>query len=346
MRLRFRLFCAIVVVWACGSPAPAQTALPEASHPAPAPMTFHVTVTDKAGNPVNGLQRSDFTLLDDEHPVTIQSVAAQQSTPPLVVLVIDEVNEPFRALSLEQKQIEAFLSQNQGHLPFPVSLIFLTDSGLQQIKPSTDGSALSAVLAKHRADLRVISGNHSLYNDEALFQMSMRALETILDYEAGYPGRKLLIWVSQGWPTLDMPDVMLSVKEQTNIFGLIVTASNLLRFTNTTVYSVDPEGNYDVGNLHNMEWQNFRKPVSRFNKAQYGDLAVQVLAEQSGGLVRMGGNAVAQEISRCAQDGSGGYDVTFQPQSSDQANTWHSLRVKVDRGGTTVRALDGYFAQP
>jgi len=346
MRLRVGLFCAIVAVWAGGSQAPAQTALTDANHPAPAPMTFHVTVTDKAGNPVNGLRASDFTLLDDEHPVTIQSVAAQQTTPPLVVLVVDEVNEPFRALSIEQKQIEAFLTQNQGHLPFPVSLIFLTDSGMQQIKPSTDGTALSALLAKHRADLRVISGNHSLYNDEALFQTSMRALETILDYEAGYPGRKLLIWVSQGWPTLDLPDVMLSVKEQSDIFGMIVTASNLLRFTSTTIYSVDPEGNYDVGNLHNVEWENFRKPVSRFNQAQYGDLAVQVLAEHSGGLVRMGGNAVAQEVSRCAQDASGGYDLTFQPQASDKPNTWHALRVKVGKGGTTVRALNGYFAQP
>lgn len=346
MRLRFGLICAILGAWACGSQARAQTALPPANRSAPAPMTLHLTVTDKAGNPVNGLRASEFTLLDDEHPVTIESVAAQQSTPPLAVLVIDEVNEPFRALSLEQKQIEAFLTQNQGHLPLPVSLIFLTDSGLQQIKPSTDGNALSAVLAKHRADLRVISGNHSLYNEEALFQMSLRALETILDYEAGYPGRKLLVWVSQGWPTLDKPDVMLSVQQQKNIFGLIVTASNLLRFTNTTLYSVDPEGNYDAASMHSLEWQQYLKPVSRFDKAQYGDLAVQVLAEQSGGLVRMGGNAVAQEITRCAQDASGGYDLIFQPQGSDKPNTWHSLRVKLDKGGMTVRALDGYFAQP
>jgi VWFA-related protein len=344
VQLRCRLFCAILAAWGWGLPA--GTATPPASHPLPAPLTIHVSVTDKAGNPVNDLQESDFTLLDDDRSAPIQGFATPQSTAPLVVLVVDEVNEPFQDLSLEQEQIEHFVSQNQGRLPFPVSLIFLSDSGMQQIRPTTDGNALSAVLAKHRADLRVISATNDLYNGEARFQLSMRAFESVLDYEAGYPGRKLLVWISQGWPTLDMSDVMLSVKEQQNIFGMLVTSSNLLRFTDTTVYSADPEGNQDVASMHSVEWQQYLKPVSRFNKAQYGDLAVQVLSEQSGGLVRFGGNDTAQDLSHCVQDVSGGYDLTFQPQAADKPNTWHPLRLKLDRRGVTVRTLDGYFAQP
>jgi VWFA-related protein len=346
MQLRYGLLCAVFASWGWMQPG-AHAATPQARQASlPAPVTIHVTVTDKAGNPVTGLQKSDFTLLDDEHSSPIQAFATAESAPPLVVLVEDQVNEPFRALTLEQEQLEHFVSQNGGHLPFPVSLIFLTDSGLQQIKATTDGNALNAVLAKHHADLRAIDATNELYNGEARFQISLRALETILDYEAGYPGRKLLVWISQGWPTLDMPDVMLSIKEQKNIFGMVVTTSNLLRFTNTTMYSVDPEGNYDVGSMHTVDWQQFVKPVSRFDKVQYGDLATQVLAEQSGGLVRVGSNNTAQDVSHCVQDASGGYDLTFQPQASDKPNTWHSLRVKVEKRGMTVRTLDGYFAQP
>lgn len=347
MRVRYGLLVATLASWGwvCAG---AQTAMPPASHASmPAPVTIHVTVTDKAGNPVTGLQKSDFALFDDDHASPIQDFSASSATPPLVVLVVDQVNEPFRALSIEQKQLENFLSQNQGHLPFPVSLIFLTDSGLQQSKPTTDGNALKDVLVKHRVDLRAIDASNDLYNGEARFQISLRALETILDYEAGYPGRKLLVWISQGWPTLNMSaDAMLSVKEQQHIFGMVVTASNLLRFTNTTIYSVDPEGNYDVGSMHTVDWQQFTKPVTRFDKAQYGDLATQVLAQRSGGLVRVGSNNTAEEIAHCVQDAVGGYDLTFQPQASDKPNTWHSLSVKVDRRGTTVRALDGYYAQP
>lgn len=345
MRAGCGVFCAVLAIWA-GARVGAQTAAPPASHSLPAPTTIHVTVTDKAGNPITGLQQSDFSIDDDDHATPIRAFATSQSNPPLIVLVVDQVNEPFRALSIEQEHLEMFLGQNQGHLPLPVSLIFLTDSGLQQIKPTTDGNALSAILSKHKADLRAIDASNELYNNEARFQISLRALETVLDYEAGYPGRKLLIWISQGWPTLDMPDVTLSVKQQKDIFGMVTMAFNLLRFTNTTVYSVDPEGNYDVGSLHTVEWQQFLRPVSRFDKAQYGDLATQVLAERSGGLVRVGGNNIAQELANCVQDGAGGYDLTFQPQASDKPNTWHSVRVKVDKRGATVRALDGYYAQP
>jgi VWFA-related protein len=309
-------------------------------------MTLHVMVNDRAGNPVRGLQEADFTLLDNGHPVRLRNFAAAGSPAPLVVLVMDEVNEPFRALSIEQGQMEKFLSQNQGRLPFPVSLIFLTDSGLQQVKPSTEGNALAALLAKHRAELRAISTRRDLYNSEARLQISLRALESVVDYEAGVPQRKLLIWISQGWPTLDMPEVMLSVAQQRNIYSMAVTTANLLRFTDTTVYSVDPEGNWDAANLESVEWQKYLKPVSRFQQAQYGDLAVQVLATQSGGLVRQGGNDVAQEIDHCTQDASNGYELTFQPQSAEQPNTWHSIQVKVDRHGAMVRARDGYYAQP
>lgn len=344
MRIRYATLCAVAAVVAGGLGAGAQTA----SHPAlPAPMTLHVSVTDKAGNPVTGLQASDFALLDNEHSTPIRGFAASANTPPLVVMVIDQVNEPFRALTIEQEQIENFTGQNSGHLPFPVSLIFLTDSGMQQVKPTTDGNALKAVLQKHKADLRAIdASNNDLYNGEARYEISLRAFESILDYEAGYPGRKLIVWISQGWPTLDLPEANLAVQEQKKIFGLDVMAFNLLRFTNTTIYSVDPEGNYDVGSSHSVEWQQYLKPVSRFDQAQYGDLAVQVLAERSGGLVRYGGNDTAQDIARCVEDATGGYDLTFQPQASENPNVWHSLRVKVDRRGTTVRALDGYFAQP
>ncbi len=139
MRLRFGLLVAALGSWGCVF-AGAQTAMPPASHASlPAPVTIHVTVTDKAGNAVTGLQKSDFTLFDDDHASPIQGFSASPGAPPLVVLVVDQVNEPFRALSIEQQQLETFVSQNQGHLPYPVSLIFLTDSGLSRLSPRRTG---------------------------------------------------------------------------------------------------------------------------------------------------------------------------------------------------------------
>ena len=50
---------------------------PPASSPSSAPrILLDVLVSDKAGNPVTGLTREDFNLLDNREPVTVRSFAA------------------------------------------------------------------------------------------------------------------------------------------------------------------------------------------------------------------------------------------------------------------------------
>lgn len=350
MRIRVELFCAVLALAGSASLGHAQPATPAADTASqPLPMTLDVAVTDKAGNPVEGLQQSDFTLLDDRHHVDIQSfqpVSASGGNTPEVILLFDEVNDPVRALSIAQQQAEQFLTRDQGHLPFPVALMFLSDTGLHQTRLSTNGATLAALLQKHRPDNGALSQSNEFYAASDRFGKSVQALESILMYEAQVPQRKLLVWISSGWPTLDMPDLSMSVKMQRQYFNMVVIISNLLRATNTTVYAVDPLGNNDVASLNTVEWQQYTRPVSRFDKAAPGDLALQVLAQQSGGLIRVGGNDVANELARCTQDALSWYQITFQPQAVDKPNTWQSLELKVDRRGAEVRTRDGYYAQP
>src|ERR1039458_9665557 len=99
-------------------------------------ITLDVVVTDKSGKPVAGLQRQDFTLLDNKQPQKVLSFDAVQggaaTADPLVeiVLLVDEVNTTFTNLSFERAQIEKFLKRDGGELPRPVSLVFLSDSGM------------------------------------------------------------------------------------------------------------------------------------------------------------------------------------------------------------------------
>lgn len=360
MRIRCGLYGSVLAclagvgTFACAQPR-ARSASPNLV--LPAPVTLHVTVTDKSGRLVSGLQKSDFTLLDNRRSVPIQEFApSSASQQPLVVLVVDQVNTPgggsggnfgtFRNLSIAQTQIGKFLGGYQSHLPFPVSLVFLTDSGISQIKPTQDGASLSAALHDHKPELQAISNTAGINSQGNLFAISLNDLQSILTYEASVPQRKLIVWIGSGWPVLDNPSITLSVKQQKMFFQEIVTISNLLRTTGTTVYFVDPEGNTDVGTANTVLWQNYLKPVTRFSRAVPGSLALQVIAKQSGGLLRFGGNNVAQEVSACTEDASGGYDITFQPQASPQPNTWHSLEVRLSRRNLKARTLDGYYAQP
>lgn len=349
MRIRVEMFCAVLAILGSASLAQAQPPAAAADTTSqPVPMTLDVAVTDKAGNPVQGLQQSDFTLLDDKHHMQIQGfqpVSASGDNTPLVVLIFDEVNDPLRALSIGQTQVEQFLTRDQGHLPFPVALMFFTDTGLHQLKPSRDGNELAALLSKHRPDNGALSQSTDFYASSNRFSKSVEALESILTYEASVPQRKFLVWISSGWPTLNLSGQM-PVKMQRQYFQMVVTTSNLLRATDTTVDAVDPEGNYDAASMRTVEWQNYTKPVSHFDKAFPGNLALQVLAQQSGGQIHMGGNNIAEELARCAQDATSWYQITFQPQAADKPNTWHPVEVKVDRRGVDVRTRDGYYAQP
>jgi VWFA-related protein len=316
------------------------------------PIELDVVVTDKAGHPVSGLQESDFTLLDDKQPAPIKSFRAIDNTDPSsnptqVILLVDEVNASFSAVSTERVQLQNFLLQKQGHLPFPASIIFFTDTGMQSLnKPTTDGNALNDQLKQKQGQLRDIARSAGFYGAAERMQLSIQALHTVAAAAANVPGRKLLVWISPGWPIMDNPDVYVSDKEQKSFFGAIVELSNLLRQSRVTLYSVDPLGTTDSGDIRRVEWQSFVKPVPNAHHANPANLALQAIAMQSGGGVLYGSNDVAGEISKFAEDGTAWYALTFDPQRADAPDTWHDLEVKLDKAGLKVRTRNGYYAGP
>jgi hypothetical protein len=72
-------------------------------------IDLDVVVARKSGTPVSGLQQQDFTLLDNKVPQTITSFQALDGTqtPIQVVIVIDAVNAPYRAIAYERDQIDS-----------------------------------------------------------------------------------------------------------------------------------------------------------------------------------------------------------------------------------------------
>src|ERR1700685_3493189 len=79
-------------------------------------ITLDVQATDKSGAAVRGLQKQDFTLLDDKQPKTILSFraldggAGAATDPPVeMVLVVDAVNTSFEAVGVERHELKKFL---------------------------------------------------------------------------------------------------------------------------------------------------------------------------------------------------------------------------------------------
>ena len=94
-------------------------------------ISLHVVVTTKSGPPIAGLQRGDFTLLDNKIPQTLvsfQEVSGKEA-PAEVLLVIDAVNTGYESIAYERLQIDKFLRANGGHLAHPMALAVFTDTG-------------------------------------------------------------------------------------------------------------------------------------------------------------------------------------------------------------------------
>jgi VWFA-related protein len=330
-----------------GAPA---SVLPGSAH---RQITLDVVVTDKSGTPVAGLQQQDFTLLDNKQPQKIASFYAAGSgtataDPPLeAILVVDAANTSFTSVEFARKEIVKFLGRNGGQLASPVSVIVLSGTGgTLQDNPSRDGNALIAYLDEQEASLRTSRRSQGFYGARDRMEFSVNALLRFAGYEAERPGRKLVIWVSPGWPLFNGPGVQISEKAQQWFFNNIVAFSNGLRRARITLYGVDPLGLQDAVGLRTSAYKGFLKGVKTAKQAQPGDVALQVLANQSGGLVLNASNDIAGEIAKCIADASAYYVLTFDALPGDGPNEYHALEVKLDKGGLAARTRSGYYAQP
>jgi len=335
-----------------------QTAQQEAaSTPAPVQqLVLDVVVNarhDKSNKPVAGLHSQDFVVLDNKKPQKFLSFAAvggdapQPNPPAEIILLVDEVNVGFDRVAYEREQVRKYAQRDGGKLPHPVSLAFFTDGGTELAHGSTqDGNALLAAFDQHVARLRMLRRSEGFYGAVDRSTLSLSTLNTIASSEAGKKGRKLLIWISPGWAYLSGPNVDLTSKDQNYIFNNIIAISDALRRARITLYSIDPLGVSDAGSLRVTYYQEFLKPILKPTQVDFGDLALQVIATQTGGLALNSSNDISSQIARCVQDADAYYTITLEPPIADHRDEFHSIEVKIETPGYVARTRNGYYGQP
>jgi VWFA-related protein len=306
-----------------------------------------VVVTPKAVPPVD-LQQQDFTLLDNKAPRAITSFEAVngREAPIEVLVVIDAVNTAFRNVGYDRTQLDNFLRAEGGHLAYPTVLAVFTDKGVKALGDfSTDGNALSAELDGDNSGLRVIGNSAGIYGATERLKLSLDAMDRLIASEAQRPGRKIMLWLSPGWPLLSNVNIALDAKQQQQAFAKVVNFSNQLQRAHITVYSINPLGTGE--SLSNASYyQEFLKGVSKPSQVNLGNLGLQVLAVQSGGLAFNSENDVSSIIRKCLADAAPYYEISFDIPAAAKPDEYHHLEIKLDKPGLTARTRDGYYAQP
>jgi len=329
--------------------APTLCTLAAAQQP-PVPSTdlhLNVVVTPKKGLPVANLKPSDFTLLDNKAPQSISHFRAASKDDPIeAILLVDAVNVSAVAIAYERQQLSKFLTANNGQLAVPTSIAILTDEGVRSQGGHTlDGRLLAQSLESQIVGLRSIGRSTGFYGAEERLGISLNALRALVNDESKRPGRKFLLWISPGWPILSGPGVDLSSKQQREIFATAVNLSTQLRQANVTLYAVDPLGTNE-GMLRRTYYQEFVKGLVKPSQSQAGNIALQVLATQSGGLVLNSTNDIAALLQKCVDDASAYYELSFTPAPGEHPDEYHQIEVNIAQPGLTARTRQGYYAQP
>ena len=329
--------------------APSKSAIP------PTPVSndmvhLDVVVAPKSGPPLSDLQQQDFTVLDNKQERPINSFRAVRGRDAglHIIIVIDDVNTGVEHIAYERSELDKFLKMDGGRLSYPVGFAYLTDTNFTLPDSySTDGNALSASLDSAFVGLHSILRSGGIYSAEERFEASLKALDQLATREASVPGRKFVIWLSPGWPILSGPGVQeqLDDKQRQEIFNNVVSFSNLLHKARITLYSVDPLGTADFG-TRAYWWQEFAGGVNKVYDANLGNLALQVLAVQSGGMALIVGNDIAAEVRKCVNDADAYYELTFVPPLDQKPNELNKVQVRVNKRDVDVRARQVYYWQP
>lgn len=303
-----------------------------------------VVVTDAADKPVSGLRAQDFKLLDNGNErfwpsfAAYDGVQAKADPPVQMILVVDCVNNGVVELGYIREGLAKFLRQNNGHLAQPTTIVRFTLSGVDLMsKPSTDGNALAGAVEQ--------IGAAAMPGGLDAFALSLNALSTVVNKTANGTGRKMVIWLGPGWPVaVPGSHVVTSIDERGRRadYQLIVQFAKAMEEGRIALY-----GGYRGADFY---VRDYSKPVRKVSEANPRDLALEVLAEKSGGHGELASvdrvSAATDALNHLLAEASTFYSLTFDPPRAKGQDDFHELKVKLDKRGLTVHATSGYYDEP
>ncbi len=344
-------------------------------------IRLDATVTDQAGKPVAGLQRTDFRLLDNGQPRTI--IAFHASTGPsaspedsfAVIILLDTLDLPPVLAAFERQQVVQFLRYRSGSLAQPVTIYSLEDSGFfLTAKSSTDGEALATdVTSDNKVEAYFLAPKvHSPLQaavepsfDTVNALTGLRALWTIARAEASLPGRKVVFWIgpglgNRGTGAFDsdgkglirrfIPDAPLGYSTsgkkgeevKRNLFQRICRFSILLRQARVTLDC------FSIGEDEPAadSWSRFLTVVPSAQQASWMNLFKNVLAVQSGGRILPSSHGLVGPMNDSIENARIVYSFTFDPPLAAHADEYHSLKVELNQPTLTADTSKGYYNQP
>ncbi len=374
-------FAALVLAVCSSVSLPAQDATPHAPTITVISrlVVLDVVVTGPNGKPVDGLTQNDFRIYEDDKLQPIRSfespsvhfepavlspeaTSAPNQTPldtaqtssfglgPVTILVLDQLNTHFADSSFARRELREYLLKQPATLTHPTTLLTVYDNNFKQLQAFTrDRDALLHSLesapTKYAWKLE-LSGKADNGPAFRLVQ-SLSALQQIAQSYAAIRGRKNLIWIGGGFPTID--PTVIDGKDAAEVKEDLEHVTNLLLNTRVTLYAVDPTstaaGMTEITDATQLSFAQLAGNEVAGGGDPYGATDdFDRLGPVTGGRVIRGMNNIAAQISDSIELGTNYYTLTYTPTSTSKLEgKYRKIRVVCLRPDLKVTTRDGYF---
>jgi VWFA-related protein len=338
-------------------------------------VLLDVVVTDKQGRPVTDLKQSDFAVYEDKLPQKISSfeVPSVHELPvvssttelinpddpksfgqsPVTVLVLDELNTHFEDSSFAVRSVRQYLESHPALLAQPTMLLIVADNRFHMLQNFTqDREALLKALREQPVHYAwKLEGDKSIgYGPVERLDQSLSALEQIAQATARIPGRKNLVWVGQGFPSLDPAE--LATHDLDLVNNTIQHVTDVLLDSRVTLYAVDPTtsaaGLTEITDPTQLEFAQAAGDTLATNVDPFAsEASFDRLGPVTGGRVLRGMNDIDKQIAFSIDLGTHFYTIGYVPSgSSTVLHQYRNIHVVCLHPDLTVSTRNGYYALP
>jgi VWFA-related protein len=358
------LLLVVVVVALCGAQ---QTPAPPAIRVNVDLAQVEVVVTDSGGHRISDLGRDDFQLLVDGkekilthlsfvdtgkesltgHPGALRREDVHRT----LVFMIDEVHtSPANLLAL-RPVVRRFTDEQIS--PGDLISIMSTRNNMgiyerftsdpNRIRAAMDrlvrlaGQNYDKINQQDRYDhdYAGLIDTANAYMMEAHHGVSMGALERAIEGLRNMPGRKAIVWFSDG---IEFPLSQLSAG-----IGLHVDPSHIERMEARTRQIADLANRNGVV-IYTFDAKTLFLPDLDPTRRASLQNVPYLLAKETGGIFSHDTNALSDALGKAMEDMTGYYLLAYKPERSDNPN--RRIQVKVRRAGLTVRTRTTVSAAP
>ncbi|HEY2170242.1 MAG TPA: VWA domain-containing protein [Candidatus Angelobacter sp.] len=306
------------------------------------------------------------------------------------VIVLDALNSPMLDQSSTRQQLFKVIDK----IPDQPAAVYILSDGLHLLQDfSTDPAALKRVIAglnnKGSALIDNPKGGHEAERYSPAFwavlpasakaailrsegestasrtrdrlQLTLDALTAIAQNLKSLPGRKNLIWVSEGFPFSIEPGTIVDARDHVSGRNYTVSVSstaNALFDSQIAIYPIDSRGiiTSDVYDPASRGFDAIGRPQTEIgltstvseenNNLDVVHSSMQEIAERTGGRAFYNRNEIGDAIIESMDDGTTYYTLAYSPGNHQWNGKFRRISVKSKRPGVKLRYRLGYFAIP